>query len=84
MSAPSYDAETLAGSFRALHAQIYADPVVGPALRHLVQVDPDIIAAVADVDRSQIRSCLQRSPMERLAVASALARTYARFKRVGD
>jgi hypothetical protein len=31
--------------------------------------DPDVIAAVADVDRSQIREAMKRSPEERLGFA---------------
>ncbi|HTM44145.1 MAG TPA: hypothetical protein VL137_04275 [Polyangiaceae bacterium] len=82
MSAPSYDVQTLAGFFGPLDPQLYSDPIVGPTLRHLSETDPDIIAAVSDVDRSLIRSCLKRAPLERLAVATGLSQSYTRFKRV--
>jgi|GEM_PF-5146142 len=83
MSAPSYDAETLAGYFQPLHAAIWQDPIVGPVLRQLEVDDPDLIAAVADVDRSQIRDCLDWSPAQRLEFAASSWRALSRWRVVG-
>jgi hypothetical protein len=44
--------------------------------------DPDLIAAVADVDRSQIRDNLRRSPAERLQAAFSMAEALRGFRRV--
>jgi hypothetical protein len=63
---PSYDDETLQAYFHPFSDALYDDPVVGPVLRRLAVEDPDIIAAVADVDRSQIRDAMQQTPWERL------------------
>jgi hypothetical protein len=78
---PSYDEETLAAYFQPVHPEIWEDPIVGPVLQRLATDDPDIIAAVADVDRSQIRDCFLRTPQERLRIASAHWRGLARFRR---
>jgi hypothetical protein len=80
---PSYDDETLAAYFQPIHAETWEDPIVGPVLRRLAVEDPDIIAAVADVDRSQIRDCLRRTPEHRLRVAEVSWRGLARFRRAG-
>ncbi|MBI4952800.1 MAG: hypothetical protein HY908_12265 [Myxococcales bacterium] len=69
MAKPSYDDETLAAYFQPVSPELYADPVVGPVLRRLEVDDPDVVLAVADVDRSQVRDALARSPEERLRVA---------------
>jgi hypothetical protein len=69
MSKPSYDEETLAGYFLPVHPALYEDPVIGPVLRALEAQDPDVVAAVADVDRSQVRDALALTPEERLARA---------------
>lgn len=61
--------ETLDAYFHGLSAAIFDDPVCGPELRRLAVEDPDVIAAVADVDRSQIRAALDRTPGERLRFA---------------
>ncbi|UQA61982.1 hypothetical protein [Polyangium aurulentum] len=82
MGRPSYDEQTLAAYFQPIQAETWNDPVAGPALRCLAVEDPDIIAAVADVDRSQIRDCLSRTPWERLQRAMGMARVYAGFRRV--
>ena len=68
MVKPSYDDATLAVYFQPVHPALYAHPVVGPVLRLLEAEDPDIVAAVADVDRSLVRDALARSPEERLRV----------------
>jgi hypothetical protein len=69
MGAPSYDAATLAAYFLPVSDALLRDPFVGPVLRRLAEEDPDVIAAVADVDRSQIRDALALAPEERLARA---------------
>ena len=81
MGQPSYDEETLAAYFHPPQAAIFDDPVAGPTLRRLAVDDPDILAAVADVDRSQIRDCMKRSPEERLQFAVANWNGLARFRR---
>jgi hypothetical protein len=68
---PSYDEAILAAYFHPPLPSIFDDAVAGPELRRLSIQDPDVLAAVADVDRSQIRDCLQRSPFDRLRMASA-------------
>lgn len=80
---PSYDDETLSAYFQPLSPETWSDPIVGPVLRSLADLDPDIIAAVQDIDRSLIRECLRRAPLERLRVAAAHQRALARFRRVG-
>jgi len=63
---PSYDDETRNAYFHPLSAALYDDPFVGPVLRRLAVDDPDIIAAIADADRSQIRDVMRQTPWERL------------------
>ena len=77
------DEATLAHLFRPLSRALFDDPVCGAALRRLAVEDPDLIAAVADVDRSQIRDCLEATPGERLRAAEADRNGLARFRRVG-
>ena len=62
-------AETLGAYFHGPSARLFDDPVCGPELRRLAAEDPDLLAAVADVDRSQIRDALERTPDERLRYA---------------
>lgn len=83
MGRPTYDDATLAAYFQPILDALYLDPVAGPTLRRLAAEDPDIIAAVADVDRSQIRDCLERTPEERLAWAVASWNGLAEFRREG-
>jgi hypothetical protein len=78
-----YDDETLAAYFQPLDPRLFDDPVVGPTLHRLASDDPDVIAAVADIDRSLIRMALQRTPAERLRVNEQTVRTISRFHRVG-
>ncbi len=73
MGAPTYDEQTLAAYFQPIHAETWDDPIVGPVLRQLQQEAPDVILAVADVDRSQIFDALAQSPEVRLARALRLA-----------
>ena len=81
MGKPSYDDETLAAYFMPLDGALFEDPIVGPVLDRLLREDPDIIAAVADVDRSQIRDALARTPGERLRVAFGRASTLRSVRR---
>jgi hypothetical protein len=82
MGKPSYDDETLAAYFYPLHDALYDDPIVGPTLRRLAVEDPDIIAAVADVDRSQVRDFLKKSPWERVEAGMRMAEWAKSARRV--
>jgi hypothetical protein len=81
MGAPSYDAETLAHYFRPLAAETRADPKLAPLLDAIERDDPDLIGAVADVDRSQIFWTLEMTPAERLAHCFGLAAGYEEIRR---
>lgn len=78
---PSYDEETLAAYFQPVGPETWRDPSIAPTLERLATEDPEVIAAVAEVDRSLIRACLDRTPTERLRVAAAQQRTIARLRR---
>lgn len=69
MTAPSVDAETLAAYFHPLLPETWDDPVVGPILRRLAETAPEVIAAVADVDRSLIFDALSMTMEQRVAEA---------------
>ncbi len=43
-------------------------------------IDPDIMAAVDEVDRTLIRDALELSPLERIARAEQAAAALSRFK----
>lgn len=75
MGGPSYDDQTLAAYFQPVHPALYEDPTIGPLLRRLEASDPDVMLAVADVDRSQIRDALDRTPEERLRICFRAAET---------
>lgn len=47
----------------------------------LEQMDPELVAAVAEVDATLIQLALQRSPFERLRAGVAMARFASRFRR---
>ena len=83
VGAPSYDAEVLAEYFQPLGEAVWRDATLGPLLRRWTESDPDLIAAVADVDRSQVRDALAQTPDTRLRIVSQLAATFARANRVG-
>jgi hypothetical protein len=83
VAGPSYDEATLAQYFSPMNEELFDDPVAGPALRRLAADDPDLVAAVADVDRSQIRDCARQSPFERLRNASRRWNGLMRFRRSG-
>ncbi len=73
MGAPTYDEQTLAAYFQPVHPETWEDPMVGPVLRRLEQDAPEVIAAVADVDRSLIYDALASTPAARLARALGMA-----------
>ncbi len=52
-------------------------------IAEIVSRDPDILLAVAEVDRSLIRLSLELPPLERVRSSAASAATLARFRRVG-
>ena len=71
MGRPSYDDETLAAYFYPMAPSLFADPVCGADLRRLAVADPDILAAVADVDRTQVRDAAEAPPWQRFRRAVA-------------
>lgn len=79
---PTYDDATLAGYFQPLSPSLWDDPIIGPVLRKLEQRDPDIIAAVSDVDRSQVRDALAKTVGERVDEASAVVAELTGWRRV--
>lgn len=79
---PSYDEATLAAYFQPLSPELWNDPLIGPVLRELERTDPVLIAAVEDVDRSQIRDALAETPSRRLAQASAVLADLTAWRRV--
>ena len=56
-----------------------ADAIIAGVRAYLAEHDPDVLAAVDDVDRSLIRSELQRSPLARLVASAQQARFYERL-----
>ncbi len=81
MGAPSYDAETLAHYFRPLAPETRADPKLAPLLDAIERDDPDLLLAVADVDRSLIHWALDLTPEERLAASTGRARAFEEIAR---
>jgi hypothetical protein len=77
---PSYDDATLAAYFQPLSRGLFDDPIVGPGLRRLAADDPDLLAAVADVDRSQIQDAMKQTSWERLLFAVETWRALARWR----
>lgn len=52
-----------------------------PTIEELIEaLDPDVRAAIDDVDRTLIVLSLQQSPWERLGSASQMARVLARIR----
>jgi hypothetical protein len=47
----------------------------------LQRMDPELVAAVAEVDETLIQLARQRSPFERLRAGVAMARFASRFRR---
>jgi hypothetical protein len=50
----------------------------------VAEVDPELLAAERDVDRSLIGIALDRSPLERVRFAQQMLATLMRFRRVDD
>jgi len=73
MGLPSVDAETLAAYFHPVLPETWEDPMVGPVLRRLAETAPQVIAAVADVDRSLIFDALAMTPEQRVAQSMHMA-----------
>jgi hypothetical protein len=58
-----------------------ASPTKAPTLEALIEaLDPEVRAAIDDVDRSLIALSLQQSPWERLGAASQMAQVLARIR----
>jgi hypothetical protein len=58
-----------------------APPTAAPTLDELIAaVDPEVRAAIDDVDRTLISLSLERSPWNRLRSASRMAQTLARLR----
>lgn len=55
------------------------DELVTQVRAYLAEHDPDVLAAIEDVDRSLIQLELQRSPLERLVASVQQARFYERL-----
>jgi hypothetical protein len=75
------DDRTLSWLFQPMSAELYDDPVCGAALRGLAREAPDVIAAVGDVDRTQIRDDLRRTPAERIRSVEASLNALAKYRR---
>lgn len=59
-----------------------ASPSEAPTIEALIEaLDPEVRAAIDDVDRTLIALCTQQSPWDRLRSASRMAQTLAR---IGD
>jgi hypothetical protein len=58
-----------------------APPTAAPTLDELIAaVDPEVRAAIDDVDRTLIALSLEQSPWNRLRSASRMAQTLARLR----
>jgi hypothetical protein len=59
-----------------------APPADAPALEALIErLDPEVRAAIEDVDRTLIALSLQQSPWSRLRSATRMAQTLGRLRR---
>ncbi len=65
MGAPSYDAETLAKYFHSVDVLLWNTPRLKAILEAVRKLDPILVEAVSDVDRWQVRHCLDMDPFER-------------------
>lgn len=81
MGVPSVDPETLAAYFHPILPATWRDPMVGPVLERLLQEAPDVIDAVAEVDRSLILDALATTPEERVARTFSMAAFIERTRR---
>jgi hypothetical protein len=76
------DEATLARIFHAPDPSLFDDPVCGAELRRLAIEDPDIIEAVADVDRTVIWNDMERTPAECLRSAEEMLNFAMKARRV--
>ena len=67
--------------FQEMSMALLDEPVVGTSLRYLRDHDPDVLAMVADVDRSLIWDALAQSPEVRLRRSAEMARMLEEAKR---
>lgn len=58
-------------------------PEIADVLLDLARRDPDVLAAVEDVDRTLIWEAMQEAPIARLARSAQQARFYARLRVIG-
>jgi hypothetical protein len=59
-----------------------APPVEAPTIEALIEsLDPEVRAAIDDVDRTLIALSLQQSPWSRLRSATRMAQTLGRLRR---
>jgi hypothetical protein len=59
----------------------HAPPTAAPTIDELIAaVDPEVRAAIDDVDRTLIALSLEQSPWNRLRSASRMAQTLARLR----
>lgn len=65
---------TIEDIYRPVNAVLV--PEIAGVLAHLAEHDPDVLAAVADVDRGLILAALELEPMERLHRAVQMAQDY--------
>lgn len=65
MTIPSDDPS--AAYFHPVDPALYEDAIIGPVLRRLEAEHPDVIRAIAEVDRSLIQANLELTPDERAA-----------------
>lgn len=63
---------------RAVDATLLGE--IADVLDDLARRDPDVLAAVADVDRTLIWEAMQEAPLARLARCAQQARFYARLR----
>ena len=59
-------------------------PTLDVLLRELAETDPDVVLAIADVDRDLIREALDRRPLERVDRVCAIVASLRTFRRVGS
>lgn len=65
--------------YRAVDRSIL--PEIADILDRLAMADPDVLAAVEDVDRTLIWEAMEEPPFQRLVRSGQQARFYARLKR---
>ena len=57
-------------------------PEIADVLDDLARNDPDVLAAVEDVDRTLIWEAMQEDPLRRLVRSARQARSYARLRTI--